>query len=85
MWKMFVEGVKDDGRGCLGGLEYEEDVNKGGMGRWMEKNGVSVRKGKSVVGECKKWREKEMGGCDWMFVGVRGDFSVSEKERWDML
>ena len=55
------------------------------MARWMQNNGLSVRKAKVLLRECKKSADKQRPPSDSMFLPVTADFTLSHKETSDML
>ena len=68
VWNMFLQALNHDPTACLRAFQCEQHVNKRGMPRWMQNNGLSVRKAKTLLRECKKSSNKQMPPSDSMFL-----------------
>ena len=85
VWNMFLQALNHDPTACLRAFQCEQHVNKRSMARWMQNNGLSVRKAKTLLHESKKSADKQMPPSDSMFLPVTADFTLSHKETSDML
>ena len=85
VWNMFLQALNHDPTACLRAFQCEQHVNKRSMARWMQNNGLSVRKAKTLLHESKKSADKQMPPSDSMFLPITADFTLSHKETSDML
>ena len=85
VWNKFLQALNHDPTACLRAFQCEQHVNKRGMARWMQNKGLSVRKAKTLLHECKKSADKQMPPSDSMFLPITADFTLSHKETSDML
>ena len=85
VWNKFLQALNHDPTACLRAFQCEQHVNKRGMARWMQNKGLSVRKAKTLLHECKKSADKQMPPADSMFLPITADFTLSHKETSDML
>ena len=46
VWNMFLQALNHDPTACLRAFQCEQHVNERSMARWMQNNGLSVRKAK---------------------------------------
>ena len=53
VWNMFLQALNHDPTACLRAFQCEQHVNKRSMARWMQNNGLSVRKAKILLHESK--------------------------------
>ena len=44
VWNMFLQALNHDPTACLRAFQCEQHVNKRSMARWMQNNGLSVKK-----------------------------------------
>ena len=70
VWNMFLQALNHDPTACLRTFQCEQHVNERSMARWMQNNGLSVRKAKALLRECKKSTDKQMPPSDSMFLPV---------------
>ena len=85
VWNMFLQALNHDPTTCLRAFQCEQHVNKRGMTRWMQNNGLSVRKAKTLLRESKKSTDKQIPPSDSMFLPITADFTLSHKDISDML
>lgn len=85
VWNMFLQALNHDPTACLRAFQCEQHVNKRSMARWMQNNGLSVRKAKTLLHESKKSADKQMPPSDSMFLPITADFTLSHKDTSDML
>ena len=76
VWNMFLQALNHDPTACLRAIQCEQHVNKRGMARWMQNNGISVRKAKTLLRESKKSTNKQMPLYDSMFLPITADFTL---------
>ena len=80
VWNMFLQALNHDPTVCLRAFQCEQHVNKRSMARWMQNNGLSVRKAKTLLHESKKSADKQMPPSDSMFLPVTADFTLCHKD-----
>lgn len=85
VWNMFLQALNHDPKVCLRTFQYRQHVNMRGMARWMQHKGLSVRKAKTLIRECKNSTNKQMASSDSMFLPVTTDIADCYKETSDLL